>query len=161
MKRSPVFSACSTRSALLRSALLTFVALAGSGAVRCDAAADGQRADLERAKALWASHVVPNYTYKVREGGDFGAHETTVVIRNGQCVEAYYWRYLRKHHERCTVRTVEELLAEIGRLIDTNPQHLEVSYDPSGYPRHFSVTPSGGLYDQDWYFDVEYLRSLK
>jgi Family of unknown function (DUF6174) len=129
-------------------------------AANCDAATDGPCAELARAKALWTSHALSNYKYKMREGGVFGGSDITVVVRSGRCVKAYSWRHLRKQQESCAGRTIEEWFDEIRLEIEADPDSLTASYDPTrGFPRHFEVTPSG-LVDQEWYFDVRYLSPL-
>ena len=76
-------------------------------------------------------------------------------------MKAYHWRHLRTHPESRELRTVEELLTEMRRLIEAKPLHFEASYDPTrGFPTHLFVTPGGGLTDQDWSYDIEYFHPL-
>lgn len=125
------------------------------------AATNDPRAELEHAASVWASHPLPSDRYKARDWGDFGGHVITVVVRNGRCVKAYYWRHLRTHPASCESRTVEELLTEMRRLIEAKPLHFEASYDPiRGFPTHLFVTPGDGLTDQDWSYDIEYSHPL-
>jgi len=117
------------------------------------------RAELKKNKEIWLAHEIRNYQYDL-EPVYFGdviylyKYPLTVIVLNGQPVsvrDKTGMELEQKHKEDIKeYSTIDGVLSFVENAINSNPDKLNISYDPVyGFPAlvdiyyHFGVTDDG------------------
>ena len=83
-----------------------------------------------------------------------------VPVRASVCKSK--WRSTFRTHlqiwkkETCDDHTIDEILSELRRLLEYGAERVEVRFNAMyGYVEYLSLTPGGGIPDQDWYLEMQ------
>jgi hypothetical protein len=115
---------------------------------------------LGHAEDTWRQRAPMNYDYTVLSSGVFGGAIHRVTVRASMCKSM--WRSTRHTYlqiwkkETCDDHRIEEILKELRRLLEYGAERVEVRFNETyGYVEYLSLTPGGGIPDQDWYLEMQ------
>jgi Family of unknown function (DUF6174) len=136
-------------------ALLCFVSVA-----HCEATSNSEALiKLGHAEDTWRQSAPVSYDYTVLSSGVFGGAIHRVTVRGSGCKSK--WRSTGVHfqswkRETCDDHRIDEILRELRRLLEYGAERVEVRFNATfGYVEYLSLTPGGGVPDQDWYVEMQ------
>ena len=142
--------------------VLALIALLGVVSVaHCEATSNSEALiKLGHAEDTWRQSAPVNYDYTVLSSGVFGGAIHRVTVRGSVCKSK--WRPTHRAHsqnwrkETCDDHRIDEILRELRRLLEYGAERVEVRFSATyGYVDYLSLTPGGGIPDQDWYVEMQ------
>ena len=142
--------------------VLALIALLGVVSVAHSEAISNSEAliKLSHAEDTWQQSAPVDSDYTVLSSGVFGGAIHRVTVRGSVCKSK--WRPTHRAHsqnwkkETCDDHRIDEILRELRRLLEYGADRVEVRFSATyGYVDYLSLTPGGGIPDQDWYVEMQ------
>jgi Family of unknown function (DUF6174) len=132
-------------------ALVALVLLSGCGGV----SPRGFEVELASARANWKSRALRSYTFTVQKGcfcTPESLEPVTITVRDG--VASTVPEHLRAYS------TIEKVLDSLEAAHKANPEVLNVSFTPEGWPSTLYIDPYRELADDEYSVTLSGLKPL-